>query len=550
MRSTKRFFLPNWMQRYHLRHYVLDSILVVGGIASVTSILSFFHISSQISDSVLFYLILIFAFASFRGFYAAVCASFLAFFPFDYFFVPPIYGWITNKIEDLLALLVFLLTAITTSQLAWVLRKRADEAGRRERETHILYELVRATNSEEDMQHQLTIFTQSLVEVFSPLGIGNCMLLLSEKDGTLTPKASAYSSFQGEMLPPEEADAAAWVQEQACTADLCNGILIPRRSTGSPEQHQAQAGISRGEVQRYVRLIPLKAGKQVIGVLHLLIEGGSASPSVINHLGVEHVSPLQQSVFFSTFLEQAITVIERGRLRTENLRMEVLEQTDVLRASLLSSVSHDLRTPLSAIKISASSLRQEELSRDHETVLDLATTIEREADRLNRLVGNLLDMSRIEGGVLSPEKVWYPLDELIHDVMSHMEAQLQERTIGIQIPDELPPVKLDYVQIDQVMTNLIENALHYTPADSPIDVSIQRRQTQIVVGVADRGSGIVQADREHIFDKFYRAQSERQGFGLGLAVCRGIIEAHDGKIWVESREGGGSAFYFTLPWEP
>jgi two-component system sensor histidine kinase KdpD len=550
MSSTKQLFLSVWMRQHHLGHYLVDSFLVLAGITLLTGFISFFHLSAKISDSVLLYLITILAFASFRGLYAAICASCLAFVSFDYFFVPPIYGLITHKLEDLLALFVFLATAIITSQLAWALRKRADGASRREHETHILYELMRATNSEEDVPHQLAIFTQSLVEVFSPLGVRNCMVLLPEKDGALIPYASSQRESHALTLLPAEAYAAAWVQDQGCTADLWNSILLPRKRMNAPAQLQARAPLSTTGGCHYLRLIPLKGGKHVVGVLYLLIEDEFASTSAANRLGIEQAHPSQQAVFFSTFLEQAVTVIERGRLRAENLRMEVLEQTDALRASLLSSVSHDLRTPLSAIKTSATSLRQEELHRDQDALLDLATNIEREADRLNRLVENLLDMSRIEGGVLSPEKVWYPLDELVHDVLSRMEAQLQERTVRTCIPDDLPPVKLDYVQIDQVMTNLIENVLHYTPADSPLEVSIQLCQSHIMVGVADRGPGIAQGDREHIFDKFYRVRSERQGFGLGLAVCHGIIVAHGGQIWVEAREGGGSTFYFTLPWEP
>jgi two-component system sensor histidine kinase KdpD len=260
-------------------------------------------------------------------------------------------------------------------------------------------------------------------------------------------------------------------------------------------------------------------------------------------------------VFFSTFLEQAVTVIEGGHLRQQNVRMQVLQQTDALRSALLSSVSHDLRTPLATIKTAATSLLEEDMQWDEETYRGFASAIEREVDRLNSLVENLLDMSRIEAGSLRPEKVWYPLDALLRDVLDRMHPFLEGRIVQISLPDSLPPVEVDVVLIEQVVTNLVTNAVSYTPAGSPIEVSVQVEE-EAVVSIADRGPGIALAEQEHIFDKFYRvlgkAQTagetrERRGSGLGLAICRGLVEAHGGRIWVESRPGGGAVFRFTLP---
>jgi two-component system, OmpR family, sensor histidine kinase KdpD len=189
---------------------------------------------------------------------------------------------------------------------------------------------------------------------------------------------------------------------------------------------------------------------------------------------------------------------------------------------------------------------------DDEARRSFALAIVREADRLNRLVANLLDMSRIEAGELKPEKEWYPLDELMHDVLGRMQPLLRGREVHTGIPDDLPPVELDYLQIDQVLTNLLENAIRHTPAGTPIDIHVQVCDDSIMVSVADRGPGIPPADTERIFDKFYRVLSSEKaarttGSGLGLAVSRGLIEAHGGRIWVENRPGGGATFWFTLP---
>src|SRR5205085_1068898 len=202
--------------------------------------------------------------------------------------------------------------------------------------------------------------------------------------------------------------------------------------------------------------------------LHLSIEDDPRLFSAERSLGVERERSLPRTAFFWTFVDQAASVIERERLRRETLQVEVLRRTDALRAALLSSVSHDLRTPLSSIKAAASSLLQEDVQWDDEARHSFALAIVREADRLNRLVANLLDMSRIEGGALKPEKEWYPINELIQDVVARMQPVLQGRVVHTDLPADLPPVKLDYLQIDQVLTNLLENAVRYTPAESPI----------------------------------------------------------------------------------
>src|SRR5206468_7488029 len=250
-------------------------------------------------------------------------------------------------------------------------------------------------------------------------------------------------------------------------------------------------------------LIPLKTGQQVVGVLRLRILDDSLKLTQDERLEEEHDQPNARTAFFWTFLEQASSLIERARLRRENLRIAVLQRTDALRAALLSSVSHDLRTPLASIKAAASSLLQEDVQWDEEARHGFALSIEREADRLNRLVGNLLDMSRIEEGALIPEKEEYSLTALIRDVLVRLEPLLEDRIVRTHLPDDLLLVELDYLQVDQVLTNLIENAVRYTPSEAPIDVSAQLDGEHVVMSVADRGPGIPPADLARIFDKFY-----------------------------------------------
>ncbi len=535
----------NWMR------YVGNSILAVGGALLVTVVIYVFQLYPRIPNISLLYLLLVLALASTRGLYAAIVASVVAFLSFDFFLVPPLYTFTISKFDEWLALFVFLVTAIITGQLASALRQRAEQARRREHETRILYELVRATISEEGLDRQLSIIAHAVVDVFSSWGVRDCLILLPDAKGKLIVQGSAKQPLDQVKLSSDEEATASWVMTQAQTVELHDVALVPQKSTDYAPRAIVRSTANKEQVRRYIRMIPLKMGQMVVGVLCLFMEDDQRLSAIEKSLGVERERSNSQAAFFWAFVDQATSAIERARLRRESLQIEVLQRTDALRAALLSSISHDLRTPLASIKASASSLLQEDVQWSDEERRSFTLAIEREADRLNRLVANLLDMSRIDGGALKPEKEWYPIDELIHDVLGRMQPILLNRIVQTHLPDDLPPVQLDYLQIDQVLTNLIENAVRYTPSDSPIEISVNVERDQMVISVADRGPGIPPAELERVFDKFYRVlgrTAERTtGSGLGLAVCKGLVEAHGGHIWAENREGGGAIFRFALP---
>lgn len=538
---------PRW------RQYLIDSILASAGALVITGIIAVLHLYPRIPNISITYLLLVLALASTRGRYSAVLASVVAFLAFDFFLVPPLYMFTINRVEEWLALFVFLATAILTGQLASALRERAEQAARRERETRILFELVRATNREDDLERQLSIIAQGVVDVFAPWGVQDSALLLPDGKGRLTVQACTRQSMEQQALSSEEQSTAAWVMEHGQTMGLYDDpALTSQKSIPSVLRVIVRSSAGRSP-HRTIRLLPLKMGQQVVGVLLLRILHDSQQFDKESNWEVERERPDPRTTFFWTFLDQAASVIARARLRRESVHMEVLQRTDALRVALLSSVSHDLRTPLSSIKAAASSLLQKDIQWDDEARRSFALSIEREADRLNRLVGNLLDMSRIEGGALKPEKEWYPLNALLHEVLEHMLPTLQGRIVNMHLPDNLPQIELDYVQMDQVLTNLIENAFRYTPPESPIDISVHREGDQIVISVADRGPGIPPNDLERVFDKFYRVLPKQHnagyptGSGLGLAVCKGLVEAHGGRIWAENREGGGAIFQVALP---
>ncbi|GCE19768.1 ATP-binding protein [Dictyobacter kobayashii] len=531
--------------------YTRDSALAIGSILPLTAVIFFFNLAERIPNCLLLYLIVIMALACTRGLFAALVASILAFFTFDFLFVPPIYSFLTAKYNDVLGLIVFLITAINTSQLTALLRMRVEQSRQRERETRILYNLVRATNLEEDMAQQLRIFMQAVTEVFADWGIHDCMLLLPDEEGILRPQGCAHQLLERVQFLPDEISMADYVLQHNSIVELYDPVLKPAELQIIDKPHQKRKRINS---RCSIRLVPLAAGSEVVGVLRLLIMQEAQAPDINDLIQVEHSQTKEQAVFFSTFLEQAITAIKQGRLRRESVHLKVLQQTDALRSALLSSVSHDLRTPLSTIKTAATSLLQTDVEWDKEAQRSFITSIEHESDRLDALVENLLDMSRIEAGALHPEKVWYPIEDIIYDTLARMESLTSGRAINTTIPATLMPVEIDYMQIDQVISNLLENALRYTPAGTPIDIVVTEQEKELLITVADRGPGIGPHEQEKIFDKFYQIPGEQpatnttsHGLGLGLAICRGIVEAHQGRIWVAAREGGGSCFYFTLP---
>jgi two-component system, OmpR family, sensor histidine kinase KdpD len=553
--STIEHVLP--IERNHvflLQRYLLDSVLACVGSLLITDIIYTFHLYPRIPNISIVYLLVVLALASTRGRYAAILASLVAFLAFDYFLVPPLYVFTINRVEEWIALFVFLVTAILTSQLAVALRERAEQASRRERETRILYDLVRVTNREGEPGRQLEAIARTVVDVFSPWGVHDCAILQPDATGILRVQASAYQPTEKVSLSSDEKAVATWVMEHGRTMGLYDdAALAPSTSARFVQRIIVQSTAGGRAVRRSLRLIPLQLGAKVIGVLRLHVLDDSGRFPDEERLGEEQAHSDASASFFWTFLDQVTTLIERARLQRENVRIAVLQRTDALRAALLSSVSHDLRTPLTSIKAAASSLLQEDVQWDEEARHGFAQAIEREADRLNRLVENLLDMSRIEEGALRPEKEEYSLTALISDVLSRLAPLLEGRVVRTHLPDDLLLVDIDYLQIDQVLTNLIENAVRYTQADSPIDVCAQIEGEQVVLRVADRGPGIPPADLERVFDKFYRVLHGQHpvgnpmGSGLGLAVCKGLIEAHGGHIWAELREGGGLVVSVALP---
>jgi two-component system sensor histidine kinase KdpD len=248
---------------------------------------------------------------------------------------------------------------------------------------------------------------------------------------------------------------------------------------------------------------------------------------------------------------QATAALDRARLDARARMAQVDAETNQLRAAMFSSVTHDLRTPLASIKAGVTSLLDPGVRHDEEQERELLTTILEETDRLNRLVGNLLDLARIRAGALTPTRQAASMDEIVDVVLSRMRPRLAGLTVTSDLPPDLPDVSVDPVQIDQVLTNLLENAGRHSPPEGEINVAVLWMHGAVQVRVGDQGPGIPLDDRERVFEAFDRGAStpETPGSGLGLAIAKAVVVAHGGRIWIEDAPGGGCVVAFEISTE-
>jgi two-component system sensor histidine kinase KdpD len=262
------------------------------------------------------------------------------------------------------------------------------------------------------------------------------------------------------------------------------------------------------------------------------------------------IQDTQYLLTFAVMLAVALVVSTLAVGARRHAQAQVQVEAEQLRNTLLSAISHDLRTPLASIKGAASLLLQSP-GLDPSVRLDLLSSIHEEADYINRMVTNLLDLTRLESKGVTLRKEPVALDEIVGTVTDLLEKGLRDHPLQIHLPPDLPLIPADAVLIQQLFFNLVDNAVEHTPAGAAIDLSARVEGRGVVVEVADRGPGIPAGEERKIFDKFHQARPERKrsGMGLGLALCEAIVRLHGGRIWAENRPGGGAVFRFTLPLE-
>ena len=436
-------------------------------------------------------------------------ASLMSVAAFDFFFIPPYYSFAVSDVQYLLTFAVMLVVALLTSGLASHKSRQAESALIREQRTAALYAMSRELITQREVNKLASVASRHIHDVF------HCQVavFLPDRDGRVHLHRGDALHFD---LDPKEAGISQWVFDHKESAGHGTNTL-----SGSDSLY-----------------LPLLGSHGAVGVLAVR----SSRPA-------ELLAP-EQLHLLETFANQMALALERARLAEETQEAHVQTETERMRNAVLSSVSHDLRTPLATIVGASSAILNTTRPLSIESQHELVRSISDEAGRLDRLLKNLLDMTKLEAGAMQLRKEWHALEEVVGTALARVKSRIATHPVSTTFPDSLPLVLVDGVLIEQVLINLLENAAKYSPPASPIDVTASVKEGMIVTEVADRGPGIPRGEERRIFEKFYQLHPDREGgVGLGLTICRGIIESHGGRIWVEARSGGGSSFCFTLPTE-
>ena len=459
---------------------------------------------------VMVYLLAVVAIAARCGSMPSMAASLASVLIFDVLFTQPYYRITVYDSQYLVTFAVMLIVGLLASTLTSRVRYQADTARRNERRAEALYRLSRRLANTAKTADLLQETEQIISEVFD----AHAVIYLPNEERKVRPILGHVASFAASA---KEFATAQWVLD-----------------------HNEPAGAGTNTLPSSEALyIPLSTPDNVAGVMAI-------QPSKTNQqLSIDARQLLE------TYATQIAFAIERNNLSERSQRAELESEAEKLRSSLLSAVSHDLRTPLAAIAGAASSL-DANIKRDSidEANQELLETIVDESQRLTRLVENLLHMTRLSSGKVQINRQWQPVEEVIGSALHRLDHVLGGREVKVEIEGDLPLVNGDDILLETVLVNLIDNALKYSPSHTPIEIQSEIAGRGIAIQVADRGCGILPGDEEKIFEKFNRGSgtnTDRRGTGLGLAICDAIVRAHKGTITARNREGGGTIVRFTIP---
>jgi len=458
------------------------------------------------ANLVMLYLICTVLSAVFLGRGPGLLTSFLSVLAFDYFLVPPFMTFAVSDTQYVITFIGLFIVSIVISTLTVRTKEQAEAAIQREANTSALYTLSRELTSATDLHEVTDIIISNISQVF-----GRNVAIFLPEDG----KLNLYAASPDYFPDANEMAVAAWAFE-----------------------HNQSAGFGTDSLPAVtLRCQPLKTAQGQIGVLGIYPQKSGIL-----------LTP-EQSQTFNAFAYQAALAIERATLAEQARQAALLTATEKLQTALLNSISHDLRTPLVSITGALSSLREETLQldpKDHKSLLDTAYG---EAERLNRLVGNLLNMTRLEANAIHLRRELSDIQDAIGAALNQLEERLGIKPVEVKIPDDLPLISLDFALFVQALVNLIDNSVKYSSLDTPIEINVSQTKNEIRIEISDRGIGIPSEDLEKVFDKFYRVSRPESvnGTGLGLAICKGIIELHSGSIIAKNRVGGGTTISISLP---
>lgn len=433
---------------------------------------------------------------------------------FDFLFVPPIFNFTVYDIHYLWSFVIFLGVSFLIGGRTEILRQNAQAARQREKSVRALYEFSRqiaAVSDKRKIAHELAAYTGETIGrttiVLLPDTHGKLATL-----GTYLPDRPTAGQNAEEALPQSEYAVATWAYD--------NGQVAGRSTETLPGG-------------QYL-FVPLMSGSNTLGVFGI-------------HIAAKKITPEERRLI-SAWAGVAAISIERVKLAEAARQADLLAESEKLHTALFNSISHELRTPLSTITGAVSTLLDKSIEYSREIQHELLETVQEGAIRMERIVSNLLDIARLESGMLRLKIDWCDIEDIVGTALRRINTVTQKHVIQTELPEDLPLIRADFVLLEQVLVNLVDNSAKYSPAGSHIVISAKRAKNEIIVKVDDNGPGIPEPDIAHIFEKFYRSKQTQRisGTGLGLSICRSIIEAHNGRIWVNS-SAGGTEVSFRIP---
>lgn len=455
------------------------------------------------------FLLMIFVLGLFVSVGPILVAALLSALIWDYIFIPPFRTFRISAPDDIAMCIAYLLAAATTGTLTYRIRKREWMLRLREERTHVLYDIVQIMAAGRDKRAFLPEVTNKLEAVLA----GQCSVVSSTIEKRL----------ERHMLPIRQwyADDKEWAVAQWAF------------------EHGRPAGWSTDTLHSAAGMyIPLIGIAETVGIL-------AYHPRAARRLVQEEDNLL------ATVARQLAISMERELLQERSREAERLAESERLYQTILNSISHEIRTPLTAIIGSASALQDESIIANPENRIQLLRELTSNAERLNRVVANLLDMSRLSSGILSLKRDWYDINDLIAYALDEHRGILADRSVVIRVSETFPLVYVDFGLFERALSNLLVNAAVYTPSGATIEIKAQSDDNAVALIISDNGPGIPSDSLPYLFDKFYRVPgTPAGGTGIGLAITKAIIEAHEGTITVTNRAGGGATFAIRLPIKP
>lgn len=484
------------------RNYLLSVLMV--GLATAVAGLAFRR--TELADIVMAYLLGIVLVATRFGRGPSLLASILSVAAFDFIFVPPYFTFVVTDFRHVGTFSVMLLVGLVIGNLTERIRAQARLARAREQRTQALFRLGQELARSAGSASLVALAIQNVGTQFQ----GHAVVLLPDAAGRLEAPAHPLTFPLGD----QERGVAQWVYEHGDAAGLGTLTLPGARAT----------------------YLPLRGSRGPLGVMGVLPDDTAQWMEPDRHQLLE------------AFANQTALALERALLAEQGAADRRRAEEERLRNALLSSVSHDLRTPLGVIT-GAVSTALETPDLPESSRRELLLSAQEEAQRLHRLVSNLLDITRLESGVLDLRREWVPLEEVIGAALNRRELGTESARVRAHLPADLPLVALDPVLMEQVVVNLVDNALKYSPPGSPVDLKAWAAGKSLTLSVADQGPGLAPGEEDRIFEKLFRGEAApgRPGAGLGLAICRGIVAAHGGRIQAVNHPQGGAQFLVSLP---